>query len=134
MTALVVAHVVCASVVPVGAIVAARFPRLRVVALATGCLALIGLATGLARLHAWEPTYRRAIYLVSHTAGAWLDRKAHFGIAAFGFALAAATANLDATVPPWVLRALWVLCAVFGAAALVVALVIRARVVPAAIY
>lgn len=134
MTPLALTHAVCASLVPVGASVSMVVPRARRIAGTTGALAVIALATALASLHAWEPTYRRAVFIVSHTAGVWLDRKAHFGIVSFAFALSGALAILDDKVPRWILRLLWCLAALFGFAALTIALVLRARVVPAAIY
>ncbi len=86
-----------------------------------GLAAAVTLATGIVRLRVWESTYRRAVYLSSISAGHWLDRKFHFGVAACALSLAAGVVAIRSDGAPRSLRlvsALAALCAFLALGAL----------------
>ena len=93
-----------------------------------GLAAIVVLAWGAWRIRAWEPGYRRAVYLASHAAGNWLDRKTHFGVAACCFAIAAMFTAADHDAPPWLLRLLSALAFAFACLAWIALAYVHARV------
>ncbi len=124
-------HGLLAATLSLGALAAAwrpDHPWGRRAAGASGLAALGVLAWGAWRVRAWEPGYRRAVYLASQGAGAWLDRKLHFGFAACCFALAAMFAASGRDTPPWLLRLLAALALAFACLAWFALTYVRARV------
>ena len=103
-------------------------PLARRASMVAGLAAIVLLGWGASRVRAWEPSYRRAVYLASHSAGNWLDRKMHFGVAACCFALAAMFTSLDRNAPPWLLRLLAALSFAFAMLAWIALAYVRARV------
>lgn len=130
-TALAWMHGVLAVMLTLGALAAAWRPRDawgRPGAGLSGLAAAGALAWGAWRVRAWEPGYRRAVYLASQGAGAWLDRKLHFGVAACCFAIAAMWVAADRDAPPWLLRLLAALAVVFACLAWFALAYVRVRV------
>ncbi|MEI8255515.1 MAG: hypothetical protein WCJ30_07555 [Deltaproteobacteria bacterium] len=124
-------HGILAAVLSLGAIATASRPAHlwgRRAAGISGLAALGTLAWGAWRIRAWEPGYRRAVYLASQGAGAWLDRKMHLGVAACCFAIAAMFTAADRDAPPWLLRLLAALSLVFACGAWLALTYVRARV------
>lgn len=131
MTSLSRVHLVCALLV--GAL--ALLPLLRaghrsgrIGAWLCGVAALVTLVTGALRQPAWEPAYRRVVYISSRGLGLWLDRKTHVGVGACVFALALAVAAMDARTPRWLLRLLSALVLLLAVLAAGLMLVVRSRV------
>lgn len=98
-----------------------------------GLAAVFALAGALARLRAFERGHRAAVYLQSRSAGAWLDRKQAWGLAALCFALALGAYALvpDEEREPVVVRAFAALSVGFALAALAQLAFVVARTPPA---
>lgn len=130
-TALVWLHGLLATAMAIGTLAAAWRPGTllgRRAAGFSGLAAIVVLAWGVSRIRAWEPGYRRAVYLASHAAGNWLDRKTHFGVAACCFAIAALFTAVDRDAPPWLLRLLSTLAFAFACLAWIALAYVHARV------
>jgi hypothetical protein len=96
-------------------------------------IAAIGSAfLGASRLRVFEPTTRRATYFASHAAGAWLDRKMHFGLAACAFALALGAMSYAPPRSPRVTRTVASLAFAFACFAWLALVYVHARA-PAAV-
>jgi hypothetical protein len=124
-----VVHSVAAVAIPLAALAAAwRAGRSggRPLAMLTGALGAVALLAGVRSQQAWEQGPRRALYLASHVAGEWLDRKTHLGLAACAFAVALALTALDGRTPRWLQRLLAMLTALFALGALATLLYARA--------
>jgi hypothetical protein len=126
-----VAHVVAAVALPFVSLAAAWHAGTRggrALAGVAGALGALVLLAGALAQRVFEPGYRRAVYLASRAAGEWLDRKAHLGVAACCFAMAAGLVAIDATTPRWLARLLGALAAGFALAALAALAYVHARV------
>lgn len=133
MNALAILHVLAAVALPLAAIAgvyrSAPAPGASRLALAAAAAGLVVLVTGALRQRAFEAGYRRAVYLASHSAGEWLDRKTHLGFAACCFAVAAALAATERSgAPRWLARALYLAAAAFALGAFVLLAFVHARV------
>jgi hypothetical protein len=131
LNSLTLVHIVAATALPFALVAAAYRAGTRAGRVAAGLAGVLGalaLAAGAVRQRAWEPGYRRAVYLASRGAGLWLDRKAHLGIAACCLAVAAALTALDAHTPRWLARALCAAAAALALAAFAAVAYVHARV------
>jgi hypothetical protein len=128
---MILAHALFAAVLTLAALVVAwrpDHPRTRAACWTAAFSALAVASIGALRLRAFEPTARRATYFASRAAGAWLDRKMHFGVAACAFALALGALAFTRSTSPRVTRFVASLAFAFACFAWLALIYVHARV------